>query len=304
MNVNAKYFFSLLCFLQINAQEIKNNLSTKLLISLNEYGSLMTDIVFKNNLKEVKYINDAQFLSKVKYEFDPELLKAEVERAVPNKIDSAIVYIDLEGEYLDDIINKNINDDGFKKSLKLYIDVLKFVKELRPNAKWGYYYLPFSTYWERNSDFYEKHFKIKELIDKCDILFPSLYSFYEEKTNDWKKENKEYLKFNVENFIKIRKYYNKPIYVFVWHRYHNSNPNVGMRLVPKNIFQKQIKIIINSTFEHQKIDGIVWWGADNYSFRQKDRVIMQEFEGSEVEYKQYNDKKLYQYFKIIEKIIK
>lgn len=304
MNVNAKYFFILLCFLQINAQEIKNDLSSKFLISLNEYGSLTTDFIIKNNLKEVKYINDAQFLSKAKYEFDPELLKAEIERAVPNKNDSAIVYIDLEGEYLDNLINKDIGDDIFKKSLKLYIDVLQFAKDMRPNAKWGYYYLPFSTYWDRKADFYEKHLKVKELISQCDILFPSLYTFYEEKTDDWQKENEEYLKFNLENFIKIKKYYNKPIYVFVWHRYHNSNPNVGMGLIPKKTFQKHIKMIINSNFEHQKVDGIVWWGADNYSFRQKDKAVLKEFNGTELEYKQFNDKKLYQYLKIIEKVIK
>lgn len=303
MSVDLKHIVILLCFFQNNAQEIKNDLSSKLLISLNEYGSLMTDFIIKNNLKEVRYVNDAQFLSKVKYEFDVELLKTEIERAVPNKNDSTIVYIDLEGEYLDNLINKNIEDDTFKKSLKLYIDILQFAKDMRPNAKWGYYYLPFSTYWNRNSNFYNKHLKIKKIIEQCDILFPSLYTFYEEKSVEWKKENEEYLKYNINNFIKIKKYYNKPVYVFIWHRYHNSNPNVGMSFIPKKIFQKQIKLIINSIFEHQKIDGIVWWGADNYSFRQKDKTILKEFKGGELGYKIYNDKKLYQYIKIVEETI-
>lgn len=294
-------FFSYFMIGQTNQKQ--QNLPSKLMVSLGEYGTLVDAFVIEKQIPKVQYINDGQFLGKEPYTFDPILLTQEIERAVPNANEDAIVYIDLESPYLDHLINDSITSDSFKKSLRFFIDVIQFAKKMRPNSKWGYYYLPFATYWDRSSVFYDKHLKIKELIECCDVLFPSLYTFYEEKTKDWKNENEKYIKYNIENFIKIRQYYNKPVLVFVWHRYHNSNPNVGMKLIPKKIFQKQIKLIINSIFEHQKIDGIVWWGADNYSFRQKDVTILREFKGSESEYKEHNDKVLYQYMKIIDKII-
>lgn len=125
------------------------------------------------------------------------------------------------------------------------------------------------------------------------MLFPSLYNFYEDKEAGFALENEKYVIENTKEMIKIGRIYNKPVVVFVWHRYHPGNSINSMKMIPKKLFLTHIKRIINTTFENQKIDGILWWGADNYSFREKSSPIFKkEFTGNEEGYKKFNDEVL------------
>ncbi len=276
---------------------------SKLSVSLGEYGPLLDDFINKNQITKLQYINDGQFLGDLPFSFNPLLLTQEIERAVPNPDDKAVVYIDLESPYLDHLMNDDVQSDSFKKSLQLFIDVLQFSKKLRPNAKWGFYGLPFTTYWNRTSNFYLKTNKIESLINQCDLLFPSLYIFYEDSDKGFYLENKKYVIENTQQIIKISKHYKKPAYVFVWHRYHPSNEKNGNKLLPEKVFLTHIKRIINTTFESRKINGIVWWGSDNYSYRESHKGVSEEFSGKKEDYKLFNDKILLKLAKKQMKII-
>ncbi|WP_395051197.1 hypothetical protein [Flavobacterium sp.] len=273
----------------------------ELYFSLNEYGPAMDNYIRGNNLTKIVCVNDAQFFGKEPYSYDPKLLKQEIERAVPNPNDKGIAFIDLEGEYLNDIMNKGTQIESFQKSLKLYIDVIKFAKKLRPNVKWGYYYIPYTIYWNRTGDFYGKLKKIEPLIKECDVFFPSLYTFYEDK--DLALENEKYVIENTKEMIKAGQYYKKPVIVFVWHRYHPSNKKVGSGSLPEKVFLTQIERIVKTSYQGKKVDGIVWWGADDYSFRQKDPAVLKEYKGTDKDFKLYNDKVLLGKAKKIKAII-
>ncbi len=261
----------------------------KMSVCLGEYGPSMEGFIKNNKVGKVQFVNDGQFLGKELYTFDPQLLTQEIKRALPNRKDNSVVYIDLESPYIENLRDKEVNSEAFQKSLKLYIDVIQFAKKMRPNARWGYYGFPYTTYWDRTSDFYKKIKKVAPLIKECDVFFPSLYTFYVDKDSIMTAENKKYVIENTKEIIKISKLYKKPALVFVWHRYHNSNQEVGNQFLPEKVFLTHIKRIINTTFEGRKIDGIVWWGCDNYSFRQKHKGVVEEFSGNEQDYKKNND---------------
>lgn len=275
--------------------------SPQLYLSLSEYGPLMEKYIKDLDIIKVQYVNDAQFLGKAPYTFDSKLLTLEIERAFPNPNIKGIAYIDIEGTYLDDIMNMGTQIESFQKSLKLYVDVIKFAKRLRPNVKWGYYYIPYTTYWNRTPDFYGKLKKIEPLIKECDVFFPSMYNFYEDK--DLALENEKYVIENTKEMIKAGLYYKKPVHVFVWHRYHPSNDKFGMETLPDKVFLTHVERIASTSHQGKKVNGIVWWGADDYFFRQKEKGVTKEFKGTDKEYKAYNDKVLLGKAKKIKAII-
>jgi hypothetical protein len=266
------------------------NAKPKLYFSFTEYGPYMNNYIQENNLEKVVCINDAQFFGKEPYTYDTKLLIKEIERVLPNINEKGIAFIDLEGGNLDNIMNMGTQIESFQKSLKLYVDVIKFAKKFRPNVKWGYYYIPYTTYWNRNAEFYSKLKKIEPLLKECDIFFPSLYNFYEDK--DLALENEKYVIENTKEMIKVGQLYKKPVLVFVWHRYHPSNEKLSEESLPEKVFLTHIDRIISTSYQGKKVDGVLWWGADDYSFRQKSKGVIKEFKGNDKEFKVYNDKVL------------
>lgn len=266
------------------------NAKPKLYFSFTEYGPYMNNYIQENNLEKVVCINDAQFFGTEPYTYDTKLLIKEIERVLPNTNEKGIAFIDLEGGNLDNIMNMGTQIESFQKSLKLYVDVIKFAKKFRPNVKWGYYYIPYTTYWNRNAEFYSKLKKIEPLLKECDIFFPSLYNFYEDK--DLALENEKYVIENTKEMIKVGQLYKKPVLIFVWHRYHPSNEKLSEESLPEKVFLTHIDRIISTSYQGKKVDGVLWWGADDYSFRQKSKGVIKEFNGNDKEFKVYNDKVL------------
>ena len=276
--------------------------NVKLYLSLGEYGPAMEQYANDQKLIKVQYINEGQFLGKEPYTFDPIKLKLIIDKSIPMPNSSGMAYIDLE-TYLGEIRDKGTQIESFQKSIKLYIDVIKYAKKMRPNIKWGYYAIPHTTYWGRTPDFYGKQKKIEPLIKECDVLFPSLYIFYDEKDKTVALENEKYVIENTREMIKVGQYYKKPVVVFVWHRYHPSNDKFGMESLPDKVFLTHIERIASTSYQGKKVDGIVWWGADDYFFRQKEKGVAKEFKGTDKEYKAYNDKVLFGKAKKIKAIL-
>jgi hypothetical protein len=74
-------------------------------------------------------------------------------------------------------------------------------------------------------------------------------------------------------------------------------------MLPEKVFLTQIARIVSASYKSKKVDGIVWWGADDYSFRQKDPAVLKEFKGNDLGFKLYNDKVLLGKAKKIKAII-
>lgn len=274
-----------------NAQESRLGVTNTpdILICSGNKGENYQNFLKANKIREVRFLNDAQFLDKnKKFGYDEKLLLEQINYAFPNKNSSGIAYIDIEHPYLDYLINDDINTENFKKSLKLFLNVLKFAKAQRPNVEWGYYYIPFTTYWDRTDKFFKKYKKVEEIIKQSDVLFPSIYIFYNNASFDF--ENISYLEDNTKEMIKIGKLYNKKVYPFIMSRYHPSNSKIGNTQISDDNFKTYVHSIMKTQYNNKKIDGLVLWNFDDYSYRINEPKIIDEFKKSRKSFDSfYND---------------
>ncbi|SEV94421.1 Hyaluronidase [Chryseobacterium wanjuense] len=252
----------------------------QILICSDNKSKTFTDFINREKIQFVQFVNDGQFIDKkVPFTFSKDLLIKELERAYPDPNASGIAYIDIEVPYID-YLKEDVTTDNYKRSVKLFLDVLDFVKKQRPNVKWGYYGIPYTTYWGRDKKFYDQYKKLDPIIRKSDILFPSIYIFYNHVS--FSMENEDYIEENAEEMIRIASIYNKKVYPFVMSRYHPSNASIGNQKINDSDFRTYITAISNAKYNNKHVDGIVLWNADGYSYRTSEPVLKKELEKNKI----------------------
>ncbi|MEY8879033.1 MAG: hypothetical protein AB9M60_21160 [Leptothrix sp. (in: b-proteobacteria)] len=127
----------------------------------------------------------------------------------------------------------------------------------QPGLKIGHYgVLPVRDYWRslsqdrRNGPFRDwqiQNDRLKQLEQHVDVLFPSLYTFYEDQEG-WRK-------FAVSQICEARRISDKPVIVFLWPEYHDSNQKVQGRFIPGDYWKMQLETA------YRYADGIVIWGG-------------------------------------------
>lgn len=271
-----------------------------ILVTSGNNSEKFNNYIKNQSIKKVGFINDVQFLEKdKKYTFNMDDLRTEIKRAYPEPSQEGIAYIDIEAPYLEYLMNKPTNSLEFIKSHKLFLDVLQIAKKERPNVKWGYYYIPFTTYWGRDKKFYEKHNKIKQIIEESDVLFPSIYIFYNRLNFDI--ENLQYVEENTKEVIRVAQLYNKKVYPLVMSRYHPSNASIGNEIIEPENFENYVKTIFHTTYLNRQVDGVLLWNADDYAFRIKEKKLLQELVKAKVDFNTYYDQHIIQYLDIMSK---
>jgi len=142
-------------------------------------------------------------------------------------------------------------------SLTKYLTVLKWFHDAAPGLPLGYYAepplreysraikLPSSQeyrFWMSQND------HIRPLADAVDSLYPSLYTWYEDRAG-WRK-------FAIAQIEEARRIGNgKPVYVFLWPQYHDSNLKLGGHNLPEDYWLLELETA------KQYADGIVIWGG-------------------------------------------
>lgn len=143
------------------------------------------------------------------------------------------------------------------ESLIKYKYTLSKVKQEIPNIRIGIYgMIPIRDYWraikpESSKEYYEwqtENDRLGVLVSEVDILFPSLYTFYDDQLG-WV----QYAKANLKEARRISQ--GKPLYVFLWPNYHDSNKKLKGQSIPRDYFRKQLDIV------QQYADGVVFWGG-------------------------------------------
>lgn len=234
-----------------------------------------------NNIIQIQYLVDGKYLGKKNdFSFSKAELRKELERAFPNPSTSGYAYLDIEDPYMEMIMNLNVNSQKFQKAQKLYLDVLNYVKQLRPNVKWGYYGIPFTTYWGRDKAFYNKNHKISKILSQVDVLYPSLYIFYN--NANFSLDNFDYLKENTEEALKLADKYKKDVFPFVMSRYHPSNKEKRFKQIDTNDFSDYLSTILKPVSNGKSINGIVLWNVDNYFYSVSEPAIIDDFKKSSV----------------------
>jgi len=172
-----------------------------------------------------------------------------------------------------------------------------------PKIKWGFYAIPFTTNWDTMSGFLDRNNHIEKLLKEVDVLFPSMYMFYDDGIVGTLK-NSEYITSNIEKSIELGKKYGKPVYPFVLHRFHPSNEKLGWLLMENSFWEDYVNKIVSCEYNGNYVDGIVWWSADTYFYGRKDGMNMnKEFKGSKMDFIKYNDKKYIEKAKIVKQLL-
>jgi len=172
-----------------------------------------------------------------------------LDKVVPGNDTEAMIVLDFEGQKMNSL-NKTKDEKEVDKIVSHYIDVLKFFKSQRPNAMIGYYGFPFRDYWNRNEKWRQNNNKLIPLFEEVDALFPSIYDFYVDNVNVKRSKDDAYIRDNVIEAIRLAK--GKPVYPFIWHRYHSSNKTKGKKHIDLEEFQNLVAVIGATSYEgHQ-----------------------------------------------------
>ena len=144
-----------------------------------------------------------------------------------------------------------------QNSLSKYMTVLRWFKEAAPRLPVGYYGAPpLADYWKSlNSptspgwaSFANENDQLRPLSGAVDIIFPSLYTFYTDR-GGW-------VRYAYAQIAEARRNANgKPVYVFLWPQYHDSNPSLAWAHLPADFWRLQLQMA------KQYADGIVIWGG-------------------------------------------
>lgn len=144
-----------------------------------------------------------------------------------------------------------------RASLSKYMTVLQWFKEAAPGLAVGYYGAPpIRDYWKSLkspmskewASFAKENDQLRPLSGAVDILFPSLYTFYTDR-GGW-------VRYAYAQIAEARRNSNgKPVYVFLWPQYHDSNPSLKGAFLPADFWRLQLEMA-----KHYA-DGIVIWGG-------------------------------------------
>lgn len=142
-------------------------------------------------------------------------------------------------------------------SVNKYVQVAQWFREAAPGIALGYYGIPpVQDYWRAidsasSADYVSwmsDNDRLRPLADTVDIFFPSLYTFYDDREG-WRRQA-------IAQITEARRYGGgKPIYVFLWPQFHNSNPDVAWKYLPTDFWQLELNTA------RQYADGIVIWGG-------------------------------------------
>ncbi|MCS6327849.1 MAG: hypothetical protein H8K06_12270 [Nitrospira sp.] len=142
-------------------------------------------------------------------------------------------------------------------SLSKYMTVLQWFKEAAPGLPVGYYGAPpIYDYWKSLkapmskewASFARENDQLKPLAGAVDSFYPSLYTFYADR-GGW-------VRYAYAQIAEARRLANgKPVYVFLWPQYHDSNPSLRWTNLPADFWRLQLQKA------KQYADGIVIWGG-------------------------------------------
>ncbi len=286
----------------LNAQNIGSG--QNLYISMDDLGPHAKSFIAQNNIKEVATFDVVSVNSQNYLQVDTAKLFKKIKSHYPNASDAGIASLDWEGKSLVALSQRGPVTPEFQNALDAFLSVLKLAKGLRPNVKWGFYNVPFATYYNRNDSWKQSCANIEPLLKQCDVFFPTLYVPYKDgsiKSGD----NESFAKDNILEALTLASNFNKPVLPFVWHRYHVSNKTIGLQLIPIDEFERYLNTILSVNYNGKKVAGLVWWGSDTYYYNIKSPALINEMsENNQTDFPAYHDNLIIKYGNEMLKTIK
>ena len=152
------------------------------------------------------------------------------------------------------------SDPGFSAVVTEMERLLRHVKRLRPNARIGYFDLPFSGYWRQDDDWRAAMAALRPIFDASDALFPSVYDFYPGEAE----RDQERFGTLVETALDLAA--GKPVILYTHHRYHHGETDRGFELIPRDEYVAHIRGLMAVERGGARPAGVVAWGEERYFF--------------------------------------
>ena len=193
---------------------------------------------------------------------DERAFRDAIRRMVPTTY-TGPVCLDWEGRAMDYLVGPT-TPVLFSRTVAEYVKAAEIFKSMRPSAKVGFYGLPARPYHVQDElAVHQRAMALKPIINKVDHVYPSVYSMYALGEQFFlPSENIEYVRDTVALALELAD--GKPVFAYVWPRYFDGNPNVGLKLIPATDFQNHVKEVFNVSHNGKRATGLVWWGADPY----------------------------------------
>jgi hypothetical protein len=218
----------------------------------------------QHNIPSVPILYAADFDPEDDGIYDASLLASSIKKKIPEVDYNGIAVIDWEEPGFTILEKGDAKTTNHQATIDKYLQLLALCKKARPNARWGYYGIPFTSYWD-SATLSVTNKKIDPLLQAVDVFLPSMYSYYALGTQHT--NNAAYFHKNASSIASLANDYDKGIFMFIWHRYHQSNADVGMKTIPITEFQIDLDNILKGTGSSQRLEGFIWWGADEYFYR-------------------------------------
>jgi hypothetical protein len=197
-------------------------------------------------------------------EIDSAYFRKRIKDLVPERNFSGPAVLDWEGKAYEVFRTEQPGSPKFQEYLQKYIGLLAYAKKLLPNAKWGYYGFPLTTYWWKTDSLWQpRNQALVPLLQASDMLFPYLYDFFQDGSMGWLDEE-GYVKTNTEQCLALGASVKKPVVPFIWHRYHDATEKIGLLQIPEEEFRNHLKVMMETTYQGNKIYGLVWWQEEMY----------------------------------------
>jgi hypothetical protein len=144
-----------------------------------------------------------------------------------------------------------------QESVKKFDTLLRWFREAAPGLPVSLYgIVPMIDYWraieEPSSAAYQEWVSdnnlVRPLVGLVDALVPSLYTFYVDRQG--------WVKVAAAQIAEARRLSGgKPVYVFLWPQYHNSNRLLGLTYLPADYWKLELETA------RRYADGVIIWGG-------------------------------------------
>jgi len=234
-------------------------------------------------------------------EVDTVKLKLFIEKILPAK-EEAIIVLDWEGPIMDVLEKGNLKQSQhYTKAANAYNLAYRIVKETRPSSIVGFYRFPIRNYHHRDEAWRSKNRSLEPLLGGFDALFPSVYDFYDTESKA-ESRDLDYVMDNVKEALQIGERLGKPVYPFVWHRYHPSNKRKSQMLIPIEEFENHVAAVALTELSGKRVEGIVWWGSDYVKFSRENQANYTKAERVKAWYKE-GDEVLPLYYRALRRAV-
>jgi hypothetical protein len=177
---------------------------------------------------------------------------------------NGIIVMDWEGKAGTFLYTAPLESRAFASAVAQFFIAVKTAKKLRPNAVWGFYGIPSGTYWEMGEVWEKRLDAMKAIHDAVDAFFPSLYQAYQTPQEWTQEQDNNQVAYNIIQALKRAN--GKPVYPYIGTRYYTCCGLRHNHLVEEKNLHNHIAAAFLPQWNGDKIDGIIWWGADQYFY--------------------------------------